>query len=47
MTSWVIFGTVSLTTVIVSMLPFAIPGMSKPDVFVRTNFRVGFSTLIE
>ena len=46
MTSWVIFVTVDFVTVILSMLPFAMPGMSKPGVFVSVYSRVGLLTSI-
>ena len=46
MTSCVIFGTVSLTTSNLSMLPFARPGTLNPGVFVRMNSRVGLRILI-
>src|SRR4051794_33932728 len=46
MTSWVIFGTVSLTTVIVSSLGLGIVGTSKAVFLVRVNCRDGFWTEI-
>src|SRR4051794_497099 len=45
-TSCVIFGTVSLTTSILSILPGAMPGTLKLLFFVRMYSRLGFTTSI-
>src|SRR3954454_3514542 len=45
-TSWVIFGTVSLTTSILSIFPGAIPGTLNDLAFVRMNSRLGLRILI-
>src|SRR3954470_11392103 len=45
-TSWVIFGTVSLTTSILLIFPGAMPGTLKVVAFVRMYSRLGLTILI-